>query len=90
MADDGYCEREQMPKIMCAHCKAQRGVVTAELPDFTALADLAEEGENREVGPLRSAYYDGVCPCGARIEAGDAIRYSVAEGRYVCADHDGR
>jgi hypothetical protein len=70
---------------MCAHCRADRRVVTAVQPDFERLAELAAEGD--EVGPLIEARYSGRCRgCGGWIEVGSFIAYSSGEDHYVCAD----
>jgi hypothetical protein len=80
-----FCEFGQLPKAMCAHCRAAR-VVTAVQPDFARLAEQAEEGE-QETGPLIQARYGGRCRgCGGDILVGDFIAWSGGEGRYVCAD----
>lgn len=84
MAED-FCEREQLPKAMCAHCRADRRVVTAVPPDFAALADAVDE--EREISPFIEALYSGTCRgCGGRWEPGDFIAYSAGEGRWICAD----
>ena len=82
MADD-FCEREQLPKAMCAHCRADRSVVTAVLPDFGALAEAAAERD--EGGPSIEALYHGTCRgCGERWSPGDLITYSEGESAWVC------
>ena len=47
MAD--WCEWSQLPRTACGHCRKDRKVVTAVLPDFGALAEAA--GEPRDTGP---------------------------------------
>jgi len=71
---------------MCAHCRADRSVVTAVQPDFAAIAEAAA-GDGDGVGPFIEARYFGRCRgCGGRWEPGDFIAYSHGEDSWVCAD----
>lgn len=84
MADD-FCERDQLPKAICAHCRADRSVVTAVLPDFAVLAEMASERD--DTGPAIEAQWEGTCRgCGERWSPGDLIGFSEGEDRFVCVD----
>ena len=83
---DPFCEHSQLPRSMCAHCRADRSVVTAVEPDFAAIAEAAA-GDGDGVGPFIEARYFGRCRgCGGRWEPGDFIAYSHGEDSWVCAD----
>jgi hypothetical protein len=77
-----WCEWSQLPQAACAHCRKDRRVVTAVLPDFGALAETAGD---RDTGPAIEALYYGTCRgCGERWEPGDMITYSEGEDGWVC------
>ena len=81
-----FCEWSQLPAGMCDHCRRRR-VVTAVPVNFAALAELAEQGLEREVGPFIEARYEGTCRgCGGRWEPGDFIAFAAGEDGWICAD----
>ena len=83
-----WCEWSQLPRTACGHCRRDRKVVTAVLPDFGALAEAA--GEPRDTGPSIEAAYHGTCRgCGERWSPGDMITYSEDESGWVCASCGG-
>jgi hypothetical protein len=81
-----FCDFGQLPRSMCAHCLADRSVVTAVQPDFARIAELASD-DGDGVGPFIEALYHGRCRgCGGRWEPGDFIAWSSGEDHWVCAD----
>lgn len=85
-----YCERCQLPQLMCIHRGAapRSAVVSAELVavDWERLDQLAEQAMNSN-GPTFEAQWPGKCTaCGDRWEAGDRVAWSADDDGLGHAD----
>lgn len=85
-----FCERCQLPLIMCAHRRPGRAAaVTAggpPGPDWDHIDELAEQGFDGDSVPF-GAQYGGRCRgCGERWDPDDMIAWSAGEGGLVHAE----
>lgn len=68
------CERSELPKVMCAHCKG--------LVDVPVSRELGR--------PFKAVYAGACVQCGERFAVGDRIRSDSEHGGYVgpCCEED--